>query len=791
MLLAGAVGAISMVTISGLTSRSMVSEQASVVMAAVQDVSTAREAYLLDREPHRADTARLEIQELRAALETLRSLLAERGEAESGVAGAIVATAEFETAFEMVVRRFADQQETIEQVIAAGDQLGQLTQLISSEVGKAQTSAVAQAEVAGRTQEAIRLVDLKASTIEAEALNLAPRFGRDGKYKQKELTDEVMKEISHSLATIGAAGTTLAQMKALHLDQDIVKSLSQAAEALQTALPDLLVETNLFNKMGMKKTVADLLGSLEREAVGLRFANYAVLGDGLAAATQTQNRLASLAAVSQKAIALATAVSHISSGAVEMLADPGTNQAGAIAREIGTLQDLANSLKAAGAVLPAAAASIDAMPDAIAQYDAAFSAIMATRSELSRLQVRLQGLATDVSVQIGAIAADHADKSRSAGQAAFLTIGVALALAIVVGLALAIALNLAIVRPIRMMTDVMARLARGDLGVNIPEVARRDEIGEMTRMVQVFKDSAIERDRLRAAQDEEDELARARQQRVERLIDGFRATVGELLAAVGGTSAGLDATAQDLTRIAQASAERAQATAEASGQASRNVGTVASAAEELATSISEISGQIARTTDVVGRASQSSRETNRKVESLAEAAARIGEVVTLIKAIAEQTNLLALNATIEAARAGDAGRGFAVVAAEVKELATQTSRATEDIAGQIAAIQAATSDSVEAIASFALTMNEVDTYTGAIASAVTQQGAATSEISDNVQRAAEGTGVVAANVRDLSSAVEATSCSSDQVVRASEELNSKTEALQDVIDRFLREVAAA
>jgi methyl-accepting chemotaxis protein len=246
-----------------------------------------------------------------------------------------------------------------------------------------------------------------------------------------------------------------------------------------------------------------------------------------------------------------------------------------------------------------------------------------------------------------------------------------------------------------------------------------------------------------------------------------------------------------MSAIVEQSRQQTLTVSTASAQASDNVQTVAAAAEELSSSMNEINRRLAHASTVVGRAADNGQQSNAKVQSLAAAAQKIGEVVSLINEIASQTNLLALNATIEAARAGESGRGFAVVASEVKTLASQTAKATEDIRAQIAAVQAETSGAVEGIRSICATIQEVDEISAAIASAVGQQGAATQEIAQNVQQAAARTGDVSNNISGVTTGIAATGTAAREVLASAAGLARQSQALRSEVDRFLANIRAA
>lgn len=382
----------------------------------------------------------------------------------------------------------------------------------------------------------------------------------------------------------------------------------------------------------------------------------------------------------------------------------------------------------------------------------------------------------------------QAEETVAFAQVVVLLIG---SIALLIGIAAAFAMIRTVAKPIVSMTDAMRRLAEKDMAVAIPARGRKDEVGAMAEAVQVFKDNMIKNDEMERAAAAERRAREARAVKIEQLTKSFDDAARRVVEGLAASSAALQKNSSAMSATAEETSRQSTAVAAAAEQASTNVQTVASAAEELSSSIREIARQVAESASISQQAVAEAERTSAIVQELVAAAGKIGSVTNLIQQIAGQTNLLALNATIEAARAGDAGKGFAVVASEVKGLANQTARATDEIAAQISAIQTASGQSVDAIASISGTIKKMNEIAATIAAAVEEQGAATAEIARNVQQASAGTTEVSSNISGVTQAATDTGKLANDVKTSADGVASQADDLKQEVDSFLTSVRAA
>jgi methyl-accepting chemotaxis protein len=386
----------------------------------------------------------------------------------------------------------------------------------------------------------------------------------------------------------------------------------------------------------------------------------------------------------------------------------------------------------------------------------------------------------------------HLDRRATVAQRSFVIDALIAAAAFVLALAVFFISRRRVSAPLGRIATTIGELSQGKLDVEIPAAARKDEIGAITDALSIFRDQSLRmREIEKERAEQEQQAAQMRKAEMLKLADAFQSVVGEVVNAVSSASNQLESAAGTLTGTAATTQELTGIVTTASQEASANVQTVAAATEELNSSVGEIARQVHESSRIAGDAVQQAQRTDARISELSKAASRIGDVVKLITAIAEQTNLLALNATIEAARAGEAGRGFAVVASEVKQLASQTAKATEEISTQIAGMQAATNESVASIKEIGGTIGRISEIAGAIAAAVEEQGAATQEIARNIQQATTGTSEVATRITDVNRGAIETGSASAQVLSSAQSLSKESHHLKSEVEKFLDNVRAA
>ncbi|MGV2347110.1 MAG UNVERIFIED_CONTAM: methyl-accepting chemotaxis protein [Methylobacterium ajmalii] len=552
--------------------------------------------------------------------------------------------------------------------------------------------------------------------------------------------------------------------------------------ALSSAVTALFVGGAVYNQWSSNREIRAANDALAREETILRGISQAQVAVARIQLSQKTMELARNATASDAAAAAALEEAQAVASALERPI--------AIALDPDILRESERAVSALAAEVQRYADAVRVDPYGRQSDPAAASA---SREEIAALTARAEKTigesvanANRLTEAAMTTAAERIDAATRLG----LLAGAAMLLSLL-GAALLLMLN--IQRPLTRLVAVLERMAAGEIDATIAEARRGDEIGALGRAVESIKTMVARKaaEDLERRQIADAAAAAARQTAMIEMADGFEAAVGGIVGAVSSSASELQVTAQSMTATATQTAAQSTSVAAAAEEAATNVGTVAAAAEELGASISEIGRQVSGSAQLAQRAVSEADHTTQFVQALGQTSAKIGDMVGLISNIASQTNLLALNATIEAARAGEAGRGFAVVAAEVKELANQTARATDEIARQIGEVRGVTDQTVGAIETITALIREIDVVATSIAAAVEQQGAATQEIVRNVSQASVGTSAVTGNIAGVAQASETTGMAATQVLTSASALSRQSEQLTAEVHRFLATVRAA
>ncbi|WP_375453794.1 methyl-accepting chemotaxis protein [uncultured Methylobacterium sp.] len=628
-------------------------------------------------------------------------------------------------------------------------------------------------------------------------------------YNQRGRLEQNVRDVSsinklsdHFLAQSYAfrAGQTQADVAGMTVDLASIRTLSEAlidrAETDERKAMYATIREQSLDLSGRMARLAEVGGTIRDGKAGLFGTGDAMVK--AVAALASEMRANGEEAGAAQTLALENAIFAVRVANWRFLATFDAKGPATFAASTGRAETLLKSIRGLS-LAPKQQAALKAVEDALAAYVANFNtvsaALLATdalyeqilKPKLSKMDA--VGLAVHEKLDVALKSLfDESEATMSRARAVQLGL-LGLILALGAGLALVIARS--IIGPISGMTQAMKRLASGETDIVVPSQDATDEMGEMAQAVDVFRQNAIARTELEARQVSEQSARQRRADRVDALVRGFESRIEGSLNVVTSAATELDATARSMTGVADNTSSQAMASSAAAEETSANVQTVAAAAEQMVASLHEIERQVHRSNEVASHAVREADATTSSMTDLAQAAEKIGDAVTMISGIAGQTNLLALNATIEAARAGEAGRGFAVVAAEVKELAGQTARATQEISGQIAAIQAASGQALNAIQQIGRTIVSVNEITGTIAATVVEQTAATNEIARNASEAARGTQDVSMNVAGVLASSGETGSAAQQVLGAAAELASQSLSVKKDVDDFLAAIRAA
>jgi methyl-accepting chemotaxis protein len=590
-------------------------------------------------------------------------------------------------------------------------------------------------------------------------------------------------------------GDLATAQKALQALAESAKALTESETGDRAKLTDLAAREAKYR--AAVTAMIEAIGARRKSSADMTTAGTEVRTTVSATAAAVVRENASPEIVG-KAVRLSEGFLNAQASAARFLASRNPADAGAAKSELEAMKAAVEAVKAGTTENRRVQRFTAALPEPTAKFERALAGVVAATDAFSAASVEREAAGKALLDAVAAMKSQSsAEQSDAIGRMndvvrATRQFGITTAaLALTIGVALAWLIGQGIAGPIARITASMQRIAAGDLDAAIPHAERRDEIGAMGRAVQVFRDGLLRANRLADEQSSEHATRERRARAIETINEKFQQRMATLVAQLASAATEMQATSATMTATAEETNNRSVAVASAAEEASVNVQTVASAAEELSSSISEIGRQVAQSSGIAAKAVAEAERTDETVQALAMNAQRIGEVVALIQTIANQTNLLALNATIEAARAGEAGKGFAVVASEVKNLAAQTAKATEEISVQIGGIQSSTDHAVDAIQSIVSTIGQMRSISEMIAGSIQEQNDATREIARNAQDVASGTREVTGNITSVNRAAGETGEAAQQVLAASGQLAEQAEQLTSELDAYLAAVRAA
>ncbi|GJD60428.1 methyl-accepting chemotaxis protein [Methylobacterium frigidaeris] len=779
LLLTVAVAAIGWHSLTGFARRVDTANAAQLLAGEIGDLALATDRALKSDDARRDEALKAAIGRVRASAGAFSGRLADDPQAAASAAGIVGALDGFEAA----VKAFGTQKATTRtlqdrhaaliaelQTNVTGIGAAQERQL--AEAGQALEKALADQKTATNTAVVVAFAIRSALEMQVLQVGFLAADGDDGKLEMQSKVNSV----AVLLRRLGAMTS--------------LETIEPALTALEEYRVKIEEPIGPGGKAGRGEELAPLFGSL---IVGLRQVEQAQNNAQTAAQVtlrQQQDRVASgtsLLVASGKAINAAKEAQILEQRLIlagDADAAPALDATAAELIEQGETILYGDIDAAAQAVLRALNAKVREFKDSIPDIVKANEAQGKIFADLDRRSAELVSAAQGIGA--GELAQLGAERDRALW---LLAGGVGLACAI--GAALALLIGRGITRPIDQLSGAMRALAGGDLATEVPAQGRRDEIGAMAGTVRVFREALLAKDEADRAAAAEAAAKAERAERLETVTRSFEANVVAMTETLGEAAAGMEATARAMTQAAETTNGRSAEVAGAAEQTLANVQMVAAASEELSVSIDGIAAQVAQSSDIARDAVDQARRTDETVQRLVKSADQIGDIVALISSIASQTNLLALNATIEAARAGEAGRGFAVVAAEVKDLASQTSRATAEIAQQIGHIQETTGGVVQAIRDISGVIERMSEIAEGVAGAVDQQGSATQEIARNVQHAAQGTQVVTTGIVAVQREAGSTGAAAAEVLGAADRLGRYAADLEREVAVFLKGVKAA